>query len=115
MEIGIDEFLSLPEIGGEKAKKVDWSKVLEEIKNRPMTVGEIRAIAQAYLNQPDKKIYYSEITGWLTRLNGRVINGEKIVVLKRFRENKAVYLVTTEEVLSRVQGTQGANSTNSDH
>jgi len=101
-KISIDEFLALPDEAPEERGKVNWDLVLEQILNKPVTVRQIIEIVKKSA-PPEKKVYYSEITGWLARIHGKEYKGTRLVVIKKYKDRRAYYLVTTEAELSGAQ------------
>lgn len=68
-ELTLEEFEALPDTK-EAGAKIDYPAVLEEIVNRPITIGSLQKIMLKHShNKP--KVYYSEATGWLDRLSTR--------------------------------------------
>lgn len=106
-EMDLDEFLALPD---EKARagKVDYDAVLNEIIDRPLTVGAIGKIMKA--NAVDKaKVYYSEVTNWLDRLSVQgtyevlIKWGRKKFVLVRRKAEQAEEAEEEEEAVEEVE------------
>ena len=88
--ISIDEFLKLPEEAPRRSK-VNYDAVLAEILGKPVTIRTIQDIMLKH-STGKRKVYYSEVTGWLERLAA----SGKYEVLVRYG-NKKYVLVRRKE------------------
>ena len=108
MEISVEEFLKLPEAVGRRKRKVDWDNVLDAVLNQPLTIREIQAIIKELQGV---EVSYSEVWSWLSRVHGRNTKHGKIVVLKKQKDGRNVYLVTTEDFIASLQAAQTEQET----
>ena len=69
-EIDINTFMALEDVPeGFKRAKIDYDAVLDSIVGKPMSVAGIRKVMLANASEGKDKVYYSEVTGFLTRLS----------------------------------------------
>jgi len=101
-EYSLDEFLRMPE-APIRRKKVDWLEVAKAIINQCLTVKEIIQIAKNFAVDNNVKIYYSEVTAFLRRFDGKLIplgtTEVRVFVLKRAAPDGINrYCLITEDV-----------------
>lgn len=76
-ELTPEEFLALEAVPeGFRRAKINYEEVLEEIEGRCLSVSAIGKIMLAHSENKDK-VYYSEVTGFLSRLPKRGWKVEK--------------------------------------
>jgi len=89
MSISKDEFYRLqPADETPRARKVDWSKVLNDIIGVPVRVKDIVEVAKKHkLSKSAFTLYYSEVTRFLNSVQ----NNNKYSVEKRKNEKGEIY------------------------
>lgn len=76
-EIAVKDFLKLPEAAPEfRRRKVDYEAVIAAITDRVLSAAGIAKIMMAHATNK-KKVYYSEVTGFLDRLEKKGYKVEK--------------------------------------